>query len=103
VGSKFKSILDAAREPVSEVPAAAPSPPQVNDSSAPSSNRLGRPPTGKKSNPAYQQVTAYVRRDLYRDVRIALLQDPRQPDFSDLIDELLERWHRDLDSPKAKF
>ncbi len=87
--SRFQGIFDAAHASETE-----PAEPEHPVPARFSEKRLGRPPVGKKSNPTYRQVTAYVRRDLYRDVRIALLRDPNQPDFSDLIDELLERWHR---------
>jgi hypothetical protein len=44
---------------------------------------------GKKGNPDYCQVTAYLRRDTYNRARIHLLQrnDPR--DFSELVEELV--------------
>ena len=116
-GSKFRGIFDAAREPEPPPPArdknptkpqrprraeaAPPEPtkPVQNYDGAPaepslSARRIGRPPVGKKSDPNYTQVTAYVRRDLYRDVRIALLQDGSGEDFSELVDRLLEDWRR---------
>jgi len=45
-------------------------------------------------------VTAYVRKDLYRTVTDALYDDARGRDtkrqeFSELVDELLERWCRE--------
>jgi hypothetical protein len=53
------------------------------------------PPTvrvGKRSNPAYRQISTYVRSDLYRSVKRELLMEER--DFSDLMDELLAEWIR---------
>ena len=51
-----------------------------------------KPAGGKRSNPAvYQQISAFVRRDLYRETKKKLLDLDR--DFSDLLDELLERWN----------
>lgn len=50
------------------------------------------PKVGKRSDPAYRQISTYVRSDLYRNVRRELLLDDR--DFSDLIDELLAEWLR---------
>ena len=103
-GSKFRGIFDAAHEPEPEPePGPEPGPPahppagNTNPGNAPPSavsagRRVGRPPVGKKSDPSYTQVTAYVRRDLYRDVRIALLQDGSGQDFSELVDQLLQRW-----------
>jgi hypothetical protein len=45
---------------------------------------------GKRSNPAYRQISTYVRSDLYRSVKRELLMDER--DFSDLMDEVLSEW-----------
>jgi len=48
------------------------------------------PKIGKRSDPAYRQISTYVRSDLYRSVKRELLMDER--DFSDLMDELLGEW-----------
>jgi hypothetical protein len=48
------------------------------------------PKIGKRSDPAYRQISTYVRSDLYRSVKRELLLDDR--DFSDLMDELLAEW-----------
>jgi len=69
------------REVVPEAPSAPPSP-------AP---RMGRPP-GKRSDPSFEQVSAYVPRELYRKVRIALLEDDRAHEFSELMADLLSAW-----------
>lgn len=53
--------------------------------------RRGRP-AGKRSDPTYDQVTAYIRRQTYRDVRIALLTQGRGQEFSELVEELLAQW-----------
>jgi hypothetical protein len=45
---------------------------------------------GKRSDPAYRQISTYVRSDIYRIVKRELLMDER--DFSDLMDELLSGW-----------
>lgn len=45
---------------------------------------------GKRSDPAYRQISTYVRSDLYRLVKRELLMEER--DFSDLMDELLGDW-----------
>ena len=59
-----------------------------NDANAP---RRGRP-NGKRSNAEFQQVTAYVRRDTYRQVSIKLLDRENKGEFSELIEELLRKW-----------
>ena len=48
------------------------------------------PKVGKRSDPAYRQISTYVRSDLYRSVKRELLLEDR--DFSDLMDELLAEW-----------
>lgn len=48
------------------------------------------PKLGKRSDPAYRQISTYVRSDLYRSVKRELLMEER--DFSDLMDEVLSEW-----------
>lgn len=45
---------------------------------------------GKRSNADYRQVSAYIRKDTHRKVKMALLEEDRQ--FSELVGELLEDW-----------
>jgi len=113
--SKFSSLFQNEEEPVidEETKAlvvaptveeeAAPQPVPVETPSSPepgsdAPRRTGRPATGKKSDPTYRQVTAYVRKDLYKNVSDALYDESRgRPDakrkeFSELVDELLEQW-----------
>lgn len=52
--------------------------------------KRGRP-TGKRSNPNYVQVTAYIPQALYTEVKIALLREGGG-EFSDLVTELLSSW-----------
>lgn len=52
------------------------------------SQKMGRP-RGKRSNPDYEQVTAYIRRETYTAIKIALLQRGKTRGFSELIEELL--------------
>jgi hypothetical protein len=54
--------------------------------------RLGRPP-GKRSDPAYQPVTAWIRKATYQSVRERLLKEGRR-EFSVLVEELLQDWLR---------
>jgi len=57
-----------------------------------------RTKTGKKSNPDFKQVTAYVRRDLHENVTSILFneaigrKDNKRKEFSEPVDELLEQW-----------
>jgi hypothetical protein len=90
MSSKFKGILDVAkgREPEAE-PAVAPVPPP--SPAPPEAPRRGRPP-GKRSDPAYSQVTAYIPEDLHRKVKIALLLEAEGREFSQLVEALLSDW-----------
>ncbi len=45
---------------------------------------------GKRSNADYRQVSAYIRKDTHRRVKMALLEEDRE--FSELVAELLENW-----------
>lgn len=65
---------------------------------SPVPRRPGRPP-GKKSDPAYEQVTAYVPRELYGGVRSALWNHHGRKEFSALVGELLLAW---LDDQPAR-
>lgn len=53
---------------------------------------VGRPKTGKRSNPDYQQVSAWVRRDTYRRAMDRLYVKEDRREFSDLVQVLLEDW-----------
>ncbi len=53
-----------------------------------------RPPrsqgAGKRVDPDYRQVSAYVRKDTHQKVRMALIEDGGE--FSELVEELLQGW-----------
>lgn len=53
------------------------------------------PMRGKRSHPDYTQAPAFVRKDTYKAIKIALLNDDRGLDYSDLIQELLTTWLAD--------
>jgi hypothetical protein len=55
---------------------------------------VGRPKTGKRSNPDYRQVSAWVRRDTYRRAMDRLYVKEDRREFSDLVQTLLEDWLR---------
>lgn len=50
--------------------------------------KMGRP-KGKRSDPNYEQVTAYIRKDTHLQVKITLLQEGQGREFSELLEELL--------------
>ncbi len=57
--------------------------------------RRGRPSGfagGKRSDPEYTQITAYIRKDTHADVKIALLKDRDSRDMSDLVESLMMEW-----------
>jgi len=114
--SKFSGMLDATKRgpsdpdggPVEPLPAAptglSPGPPAAPipapfalDSAPPAPPEAPAPrapgrPKGKRSDPAFEQVTAYIPSALYTRVRIALLEDGRRQEFSDVVAELLSGW-----------
>jgi hypothetical protein len=61
-------------------------------SPAPGEPRRPGRPRGKRSDPTYEQVTAYLPRALYKQTRIALLQADESQEFSELIADLLSTW-----------
>jgi hypothetical protein len=48
-------------------------------------------PSGKRTNPDYGQVTAYIPKALHEDVKIALIKEGGK-EFSTLVEELLSEW-----------
>ncbi|PSB27551.1 KilA-N domain-containing protein [Chlorogloea sp. CCALA 695] len=53
--------------------------------------KRGRP-KGKRSHPDYEQVTAYIKKDTYQEIKISLLREGQKREFSELVQELLEDW-----------
>jgi hypothetical protein len=51
-------------------------------------------PRGKRSDPAFEQVTAYIRKETYLQIKMALLQEGSDRDFSQLVEELLGAYLR---------
>ena len=72
--SKFQGILDSHKKPV-----------QTETSTKAKTK-------GKRSDPDYEHVSAYIRKETYRNVKIALLQEAEKRDFSDLVEALLTDW-----------
>ncbi len=63
---------------------------------APARGRVGRPATGKRSDPDFAQATVWLNKTTLAEVDIALrrarLADENLGDRSDLIERLLTRW-----------
>lgn len=95
--SRFSGILNQAKgrkpEPVEVLPELAPpiaSPsPALLDPPAP--RGPGRP-RGKRSDPTFDQVSAYLPHALYHQVRLELMKDDKGQEFSELVHELLADW-----------
>ena len=83
--SKFQGVIDAAksREDTAAKPAPLVMPPRQQG--------RGRPP-GKRRNPDFEQVTAYIRKHTHQGVKIALLQEGKGQEFSELVEGLLAKW-----------
>lgn len=103
--SKFSGIFESRRteapeEPKTpEPPPTAPRKPTLKvakvEAEAPVTKRpRGRPGgQGKRINPAYTQVTAYIPENLHTQTKINLLRSGKR-EFSELVEELLDKWNR---------
>lgn len=78
---RFKTIFEARDEP---------EPDQVTESS---STRKTKKP-GKRGDPKFEQVTAYVLRETYRETKKKLLDQDDGMDFSELVESLLTEWNK---------
>lgn len=89
--SKFDKLLDTAkgRDKTSSKKSS------TTAATGSSSKRRGRP-TGKRSDPDFEQTTAYIRKDTHRNVKIALLQEGEEREYSELVEELLSKWLKAL-------
>jgi hypothetical protein len=83
--SKFQSFL-AARTTAVE-----PSAVDGNGTTGSKLNARGRS-YGKRSDPSYEQVTAYIRKRTHDAVKMALLKEGQRRQFSELVEELLSSW-----------
>lgn len=79
--------VERAQTPPPEPPA----PPSPAPVEPPPLRRPGRPP-GKRSDPSFVQVTAYVPADLHHEIKVALLLERQGREFSELVADLLSDW-----------
>lgn len=63
--------------------------PATQKISAATKKTVGRP-AAKRSDPAYCQVSAYIRRATLKATKLKLLEDGRE--FSELLEDLLAAW-----------
>ena len=83
----------ASQPTVNQQPTNGPTQEVVKQNSQPKPAKRGRPPgVGKRNNPDYEQVSAYLNREVYRSVQIRLLQMNRRGEFSELVEFLLKKW-----------
>jgi hypothetical protein len=108
--SKFKNILDAAKgrqpepEPEKSSQETETTKPEVQQPQKlqlqPVAQLQSEPPKrgrpkAKRSDPDYEQVTAYIKRNTHTAVKIELLrnsQNGEKREFSELVQDLLEQW-----------
>ena len=83
--SKFQGIIDAAKG--REDTASTPAPRGMS-----TKRQVRGRPCGKRSDPDFEQVTAYIRKQTHQGVKIALLQEGKGQEFSELIEVLLAKW-----------
>ena len=57
--------------------------------------KRGRP-QAKRSDPDFIGFTTYIRKDTHRNVKIALLQEGKERELSELVEELLSKWLKNV-------
>ncbi len=87
--SRFRDVMQAARDREAQQPEPRPAAPVA---AAPVPAKRGRPATGKRNDPRYEQVAAYVPKELYKRVRIHLMELEPEGEFSALVEYLLTVW-----------
>lgn len=103
--SRFSGLRDSVLGDAAEDASTAPPPGGATSRGAGRGGRGGgrRPgrPRGKRSDPAYVQLTSYVREENLDDAKQALVQEKRETgrkrDISDVIDSLLAFYAREGD------
>lgn len=120
--SKFSSIFEADEDPIveqtptstetpviAEIPTPEPAPePVVEVEQESPKPRTTSRTMGKNRDPNYRQVTAYIRKDIDKNVRDALYDesrgqaDAKPKEFSELVDELLEEWLKEHAGSKRR-
>lgn len=94
--SMFKALLNQARSQDEEF-LAEPVEPEVTPTDTDERRKPGRP-RGRRSNPDYTQISAYIPLDLLLEVQTELLKERklkrqrRATDVSGLVEQLLQKW-----------
>ena len=97
-GSKFGKLLKSREEDKAREEGAAlepgvqgaQTPTFLPETPEPAKRPVGRPSGGKRSNPDYERITAYLPRDLVRRLKIRALERGDDLDFSELLEKVLE-------------
>lgn len=90
--SKFSRLLEEAKQgkespaPVESEPASA----KARATRKPATKAAGKP-TGRRSDPNYIGVFAYIPKTLNEDVKTRLVKS-KEHDFSSLVETLLQQW-----------
>lgn len=79
------SVVEASPQALESLPAALPKP------SVETLKKRGRP-SGKRSDEAFVQAPAWIRRETHKQVKIALLNEEEGQEFSELVETLLTKW-----------
>jgi hypothetical protein len=84
MSNKYAAAIKAHK---ADVPSEADPLPSPATAKPPAAKKLG-----KRRDPAFVQVTAYISDDLNRKVKAALIEQRRERDFSGVVAELLAGW-----------
>jgi hypothetical protein len=101
VSRKFDFLKNAKTQPAEISGTQTSDSPAVQKSESPNvqvvelSHSRGRP-AGKRTDPDYSQVTAYIRKSTHHGVKLRLLQEGQGREFSELVEELLAGWLQGL-------
>ena len=92
--SKFEGIFDIAKGSSAEgqTDTALAEPATVTSPTIITTERRPGRPAGKRSDPEFTQVTAYIRTGTHLQTKMALLTEGRDRQFSELVQELLKGW-----------
>jgi hypothetical protein len=93
--SPEKQTTAAAKEAPAKALPSSKSKPKSKEGNGNAAIAIAAPVRGKRSHPDYTQAPAFVRKDTYKAIKIALLNDDRGLDYSDLVQELLTAWLSD--------
>lgn len=88
-GSKFQGLLDAAGKGSKPKAKKATSRKAAPAKAEP---KQAERKTAKSKDPDFEQITAYIRKDTHQETKIALLQEGKGQQFSELVETLLAKW-----------